>query len=479
MKRKILLLVALVVLSASAYAVFRGLRARENTAVMVAAVPVRPALDGWPAEFRRRIEVSEEICLDGPDRQSGLEALAQLYHANGFFPEAEQCYRGLIQVDGGNARWPHRLASVLANFGQLEGAVELWEAAKRLDGAYLPLRIQLGNARLKLNRGTEAAEEFQAVLLKDPGNVHALVGLARVDAQAGRYGEARQRLEKVNPGNNEQFGADVLVLVYEKLGLTAEADAIRGQSKTSRPYVDTPDPWVDGIYEDCYEPFRLILAAGAAERNSRQSDAWKLLQRAERYAPDNVAVQYHLGIHAGRYLDTPTALRHLERCVALQRDFADGWLRLFILHRARGDQARMAQALAAGLANCPRSAALHLEHGRYLASQNKPEEALAAFSESVRLRPEEGEGYVEMALVYFSTDRIAQGLERMEAALKAEPQHPMALSTLAMHQVRNGSEADALRWLQALRQQPRIKQTEREHLARLFRERFGRDPQID
>jgi len=53
---------------------------------------------------------------------TGLIALSRLYHANGFFNEALQCYAGLQRLQLGEARWLHLKASILAGFGRLDEA---------------------------------------------------------------------------------------------------------------------------------------------------------------------------------------------------------------------------------------------------------------------------------------------------------------------------------------------------------------------
>ena len=133
----------------------------------------------------------------GDNRIAALGELSRLYHANGFFAEACQCYQALLQADGADPLWPYRFATIVAGYGQLADALPLLRRAVSLAPDYIPARIRLGDTLLKMNQKAEAGAAYAAVLDREPNNPYALLGLARLDVDAGRWAEARERLEVV------------------------------------------------------------------------------------------------------------------------------------------------------------------------------------------------------------------------------------------------------------------------------------------
>jgi tetratricopeptide (TPR) repeat protein len=238
---------------AAAVAVLGGLaatgyfwwRASAQREIVAAGIPYRPDLNALPAEMAQRVAACERRAHAGPNRIVALGELSRLYHANGFFPEAGQCYQGLLQVDAADPHWPYRLAIILAGYGQLDDALPLWRQAAKLAPDYVPARLRLGDTLLKTNRNVEAARVYAAVLERESRNPYALLGLARIDVDAGRWEAARERLEVVVQQSNFGIGYDLLPTVYEHLGEAARAEAIRARQKASGAFYDVPDPWID------------------------------------------------------------------------------------------------------------------------------------------------------------------------------------------------------------------------------------------
>ena len=448
-------------------------RVGAQRAIVAAGIPHRPDLRALPAEMPRRVAACERRAQAGPDRIVALGELSRLYHANGFFPEASQCYQGLLQVDAADPHWPYRLAIILAGYGRLDDALPLWRQAVKLAPDYVPARLRLGDTLLKTNQNTEAAKVYGAVLERESRNPYALLGLARIDVDAGRWEAARERLEVVVQQSNFGIGYDLLPTVYEHLCEAGRAEAIRARQKASGAFYDVPDPWIDDLVYDCYDTYRISAAAGTADHAGDTRAAIRILERALTLAPDQAVFQYQM---AGLYLrvrEYSTARRHFERSIELAPDFSDGWAQLTDLLMKLGDPAASDRALADGLAHCPKSPGLHLECGRRLDAAGRFPEAIKEFQDTIRLRPQEADGYVNLAGVYFKLDRIDEGIAEMRKSLQIEPENPIALSTLAFFAIRTGDQAGAREWLRRIRQQPRISPQDREVLEKAFQQQFG------
>lgn len=212
----------------------------RRTVIAVASVPSFPASHDLPVELAKRIRNGETRIKNGTDVIAALGELSLLYHANGRYAEASYCYQGLLQLDASNPRWAHRFATILAVNGQLEDAVMLWRWTVSHAGDFTPACIRLADSLLKLNKPNEAAGFYLKVLKREPENSYALLGMARLDLDAGRWQEARERLETAVARSDYAVGYDLLVTVCEKQGDNARAEAIRSQHKASGAFLTSP-----------------------------------------------------------------------------------------------------------------------------------------------------------------------------------------------------------------------------------------------
>lgn len=453
-----------------------GYRAWQRGNVITASVPPRVTPSGMPVEFAQRVAGADRRARQGPDRLQALQELAQLYHANGHYNEALAAYRGLQRLETGDARWPYRTANILANYGQLEDAIPFWKEAIARDPSYAPAYVHLGAALLKLNRPAEAASVFDDLLRREPDNAYARTGLARVAIAANDWSEAKAQLEAAARASNGAIGTDLLVMVYERSGLAAQATQIRGRSKAAGTYTDPIDPFIEETYADCYGAYQLTVIAGAVANRGETGRAAEFLERALRISPEDGTIHYQAGLLYWQMRDFARAEKHFVRTTELSPDFSDAWLKLAELRQQHNDLLGSNAVLLQGLARCPNSPALHLEYGRRLASANRAGEALKHFRESIRLRPEEAAPYIDIALMFFRQDRIDEGEKELVAALRAEPGHPMAISTLALLAITRGNREQAQRWYNEVRIQPRIMAEQRADLAQRFRQKFGAEP---
>jgi tetratricopeptide (TPR) repeat protein len=442
---------------------------------VAASLPVRPDLSAAPATLREQITAAEAQARTRIGALRGLKTLSRLYHANGFLGEAARCYDCLAKLDPAEPRWLHFQASILAGYGEMDAALVLWRRVVALAPDYLPAQIRLGDGELKSNHPAEAAAAYANILQRDPSNAYALLGLARLDYEAERWDQALARLETVVAQTNYALGYDLIVTLYERNGQTQRAREIRGAHKASGAFRDPPDPWLDDMLDVCFDPYRLALSAGLLARNGNGAQAVQLLERAIGLAPDDVAVRFQLGTLSVAQGNFPVARAQLERCTQLAPDFADGWAQLSALQTQLGDDTAAAQTLATGLARCPQSPGLQLMRARDLQRAGLSAEAIASFRESIRLRPNEADAYIELANYLITLGRTDEGIPLLQQAVEAEPGNPMALSFLTFHAITTGDERSARRWFAQVREQPRVPPEQVEKLRAAYREQFGRE----
>jgi Flp pilus assembly protein TadD len=437
------------------------------------AIPPRPLLEGVPAALLRRIEEAEDAAYDGPDRLAGLKELVRLYHANGYLAEARQGYTGLLALEPANPRWAHSLASIQANFGELEEAIAGWETVVRLAPDYLPARVRLGDAYLKRNADAEADAAYRAVLERDTTNAYALVGRGRVAINAQDWEAARAFLMRATAATDDRIGGDLLATVYEELGQTDAAQDLRAREDRMGSYTDQPDPWLEELLPVCYDPFRLAVSGGLAAFAGFPEKGLRWLRQAAELSPDDANIHYQLGhlyLTMGRVEEAQAAF---EKTLAVNPGFSDGWLWLSEVMMAKGMPGTAGRILLEGLEHCPDSPGLHLAYGRRLIARGSYEAAIEELRESVRLRPNEASGYNSLAVAYIRSGREAEGVETLRRALAAEPANPFALSTLTMQTIVSGTPDEAAAWLRRCREHPRIQGDALEQLERAYVGRFG------
>lgn len=472
-KRKLRIILVSVVLAVIASGAWWEI-VTKHQGLVVSLLPATPDLTTAPAILQNEIAAAEEQAHSRFGAVAGLAKLSRLYHANGFLNEAVQCYKGVEQLEPSEPRWLHFHAAILAGFGELEPARALWHRVVELAPDFLPARLRLGDCEFKSNRAGEAAAIYAAVLQHDPGNSYAVLGLARLDYEAQRWAKAQERLEQVVKQTDYILGYDLIVSLYEQTGQSEKARAIRAAHKASGAYRDVPDPWIDGIMDVCYDPYRLALTAGFMARDGDAAKSVHLLERAIELNPDNASLRFQLGTLSASQGHLTVAREQLERCVRLAPAFADGWARLSELQAQQGENSAAAQTLSKGLLSCPNSAGLHLMHASHLQQAGLNTQAINEYQEAIRLRPNEAEPYIRLSSFYIQLGQAAEAILILQESLEAEPDNPMALSTLAYYAISAHNEPSALQWLEKVRNQPRVQPEQVAKLLGAYQEQFGR-----
>lgn len=470
----IFLLLILIGVSVPALLWFR----REQTVADVVArsVPPEPDLTAASPILRARLsEIEEKLEKRGLKREA-LGELSRVYHANGYMTEAVSCYSGLEQLEPKEPRWFYRHSVILAGYGDIDPALQLLLRTTELEGSYLPAQLRLADVYLKKNESTKAASIYQTILQKSPSAHYALLGLARIDYEANRLSQAKDRLESLVKATHYELGYDLIVEVYEKLGMREQAEAVRGTVKASGAFRDPPDPWVDELMEECFDPYRLSLAGGAADRSGDMATAIRLLERAAQYAPNDLGPRFQLGNVYLQRGDVNAALPHFKQCTTMAPDFADGWAYLSDALGRLGDAPAASRTILTGLSHCPDSPGLHLMRARELRNAGQLAAAIDEFKSSIRLRPNEAEAYIELGNMLIQSDRVAEGIAQIEMSLVAEPENPAALGVLAIHAISTGHENDAKQWLERAKKQPRMRADQVERLQSAFQTTFGHAP---
>lgn len=474
MKKPLLLsgLLALV-LSAGGGAFYLYEQSVHAAEVFAAAIPATPDLAGWPAPIRQRFQATERKLAESP--VEGLAELSRLYHANGFLAEAVQCYSGLEQLQPNEPRWFHLHATILAGYGENDPALLLWKRTVGLAPDYVPAHLRIGDVYVRKADFSAATQVYRDILKDHPDEPYAKLGLARCEFEAGHWDRARQILEPLVAQTNYTLGYDLIVTAYERLGMDEPARAIRGRMRHSSAYRDPIDPWCEALADDCYDVYALTHASGAAERNRDFDLAFRRINQALALDPSRATTYFQLGKLYQHLKEYAKARENLERCIQLDPAFPDAWAMLAALLETVGNRAAADQAMMDGLKHCPMASGLLQQNAERLVRDGHMEESLPLYREAIRYAPNSADPYVAMTVVLMRLGRKQEAVETLESALRAEPDHPGVLASLAYIAVNDHDEPTARKWILQLQNQPRVREGNLPQILAAYRAQFGRD----
>jgi protein O-GlcNAc transferase len=387
-----------------------------------------------------------------PVDRYALAEYTLLCHANGLLPEAVRGYEALLVVDPTEPRWPHLLANILTGYGRMEEALPWLQRATVLAPAEPIVWQRLGETFLKSNRLPEAAAAFDEVLKRRPADIHALFGLARCDLQAGRFTAARSRLQEAVGANPDFPGAQsLLATVFERLGNPAAAQAARLRVRGDGRYTEAPDPWAVDLVKYCHNPYTLLVAASALSSDAKHRDALPLLERAIALDPHDARLHRQQGNALARLGDLPAARPKLAQALAL--DPTNEKIRTDLINVLKGlkDTPALEQVILDGVSANPESAGFRFEAGLVAVRHGRVDDAVALFSEVWTREPDQTAAPCELAAVYFSAGRDAEGEAVLAQLLARHPDDPAVLTVLVRRgiETRDSRTGDWLRRAQA------------------------------
>jgi tetratricopeptide (TPR) repeat protein len=240
-----------------------------------------------------------------------------------------------------------------------------------------------------------------------------------------------------------------------------------------RVFTDLPDPWVDELSSVCYDAYLLSVAASTANFGGQQAAALEMINRAIGLAPDASTYRRQAGQYLLQSQDFAGARVHLAKAVELNPTDSESWLRYLDALHGLGQNREYITALRAALANCPQSSGLHLEYARWLKASDRVDGAIAEFRYAYELRPSEAAPLIELATTYLSAGRSDDAIDALKEALQRQPDHPMALGTLAYIAITKNDEAEARRWFEQFRKQSRSPPEFTTKLQQAFQQQFG------
>jgi len=427
----------------------------------------------------QRIEAAVKAVVAAPADWQGWLHLGMQYHANEMLTQAVPCYEQAAALAPDEARPHYYLARILADSGELAGAIVTMRRAATLAEGFAPAHWQLGLLLLESDDREAAAPEFERALELDPSDRVGWVGLARVALQEGRPEQALEALERASAlrGSNDGYIQLLLGTTYARLGRTTEAERSLARAGTSSPH--WPDPWTVAV-ESLRVSFGYRLRVGERLISAgRVEEGVRMLEALRRDYPDEVSVLLNLGVGygmLGRYDEAiqtfETVLEAFPRNASVHENLARAQLR-----KARTEDPDTASRLERSanehvdraLEFGPESAGAHGLNGALLATEQRFADAARAYGLAFEYAPRQPKWVLRAAGMYRQLNDWHAIIELLEPVTLLMPDKAEVWYDLGVARMRTGQLEAADQALQRAASLVPNEQAPRQALAELAR----------
>ena len=371
-----------------------------------------------------------------PRRGEARGALGMLLLAADYPDAAGRCLRRAARLAPGEFRWPYYLGHAFMRLGDLDGAVDSFERALRIDPEDVAALVWLMHAQVDRDRPDEAERLLARARALHPNTQAVLYQGGRAALAAGNHAEAVKRLEaalRLNPAATVIHyplamawrGAGDLDRARDHL---ARGGARTGGRTAAGGAVAFPDPLMAAVYTMLRSPqSHRDLGLQAAERGD-WPEAVRQLGRGVEMAPDNAVMRLNLGTALIRVGEAPAALVQLEAAVRLDPGFAAAHFLIGTLFERSGRDAEAVERYTAAATSDASLSVAHLRLGDALRRTGRFEAALLRYR---KIQGEQARFGEAMALVRLG--RYVEALQTLGAAgerYPAEPSFPHAMARL-------------------------------------------------
>jgi HemY protein len=416
-----------------------------------ASLPAMPDLSRQAAALREALHGAEQKVMSARLSLEGIAELARLYHGNGYYQEADACWRILHAEQPREAHWCYYLADLRRLASDDTGMVSFLEQTIRLAPEYSPAWLKLAEWEFKTGQLDAAERDYHRRLALVPGDPYAGLGLVRVALQRDRRDEGRRLIEQLV--RDVPAFASAHNLYAEMLAGEGDADGANMQRYLSRlagRFRDADDPWLEELQASCFDPSRLALLASIEDMTNHGDHGVALLERAMRIAPDDARGYDELGRVYVRLGNTAKALTLFEQGIKLPNASAGLYAVLTQTYVDLNQPVKALQAAAQGLALMPNALELLTARGNALQAAGRLEEAVEAFRLVVQRAPDVCEAHFNLGNTLLQLGRTDDAYVFLKRALELQPTFPKALIVLGQSELKAGRLDSAAQYLRPL-----------------------------
>jgi tetratricopeptide (TPR) repeat protein len=370
------------------------------------------------ARYDQAILVMEAADKASPGRVEFGGKLAELYLRKGRYDDAAAKAKSLLAANP--SLMPLRLihGQALLAKGDPDALKDFADVARE-NPKFPQAQLFLARAYARLGRTAEAQAAYREAIRLDPQFTQAKVELAIVSGQKVDRAELQKQVEqlraalKANPKNllaRETLARNLMALEQKKEAkeeLKAILDVAPGHASAN------------------------LLMARLSAADGKRDEAVNYLRAALRANPSNVEANSLLAQYLVQANRRDEAARHLEAALQVNPTLSDLKIQLASIYLQMGrlpDALRLAHEVQKAE---PKSAGPPLLSGLVLISQQKPQEAIEAFGQALKVKPDLAPAYGGLGQAYQQLNQNDKAVEAYQRALAINDKDPATLNNLA------------------------------------------------
>lgn len=406
-------------------------------------LPELRAYPNLPNSFTAVLSSTRAAVRDPTRDAPQLRKLAQLYQANRLNQEARACYDLIARISPGlEPRDHYLLAQLMLDAGELTEAQAHLRSVVAQDPTYFPARLLLGDVLFKTGEEDAAAAEYNAILARDPQSALTAVALARLDLQRGQDELAIERLNKVVTAHPES--ASAIALLAQVLGRRGETERAAALTQQSRLLHDpiASDPWLDGLWSECYDKQRLALRFEEFFLAGQLDETLVLMKRLLEVDPESWIPPMLRGWSAARAGDVDGAVREYRLALAKGGDPERICPLLAVILAKRPAEAEA--AMAEFYAKKPESIPILIAYADAAVRAADHETSLKLLRQLVEREPYLYKPNMDLARLLWSTPQREEAVACLRRIVKVFPVDIASRGLLAQHYLERADPAAAI-----------------------------------
>jgi tetratricopeptide (TPR) repeat protein len=368
---------------------------------------------------------------------AGLAAVilcAATWHQIGFWQNSEILFRHSLEVTADNEVARNNLGTVLMDRGQVDAALNEFQAALRDRANCVEAHNNLGNALKQKGQTPAAIREYETAIRLQPGFADPHNNLATMLLAQGQTNAAFQEFQnavRLRPDYVE--ARNNLAALLDLAGRTNEAIA-----QFQQVIALSPD------YPDAHYNFGTLLARGG------QTDlAISQFQQALREKPDDPQAHFELGNALASQGQADDAIVQLQAAVRLKNDWPEAHNNLGNVLAMRGQTQAAIREFQAALRLQPDDADAHYNWANLLAKNGQPDGAIAQFQQALSLRPDDADTHYKLGNLFAKAGRTDEAMGQFQAAIRLAPDFAEAHNNLGNLLAARDRADDAIAQFQA------------------------------
>ncbi|MBW8001356.1 MAG: tetratricopeptide repeat protein [Planctomycetes bacterium] len=437
---KKLLLVTIGLIVVGLFATFVILVNNSASENILTALPQIPNLSGKSESFVQHLlsadkQARNALSSDRDLKKFGQKTgqLGELYQANEFFDQANECYEIASRFDPRNPLWPHHLAFLAQTMGQNELAQKLLERTIELTPDYYPSLLKLADIYYKTQKIEKAKTAYEKCLKLAPENPYALLGLGRIELDNSNWLKAQDYLQRTIKAD-QKFGSAYrwLALIHEHFGRTKQMQKTRDIANSYGRFVSNADQWVVNIDLQCYDSKRLTSLYDNALQMRRVEIAEQFFQRALTLDPQNAKLYFIRGTFFLKAKRLTASQKALEKAIELDPNSAPYFRKLALAlleqNKLKPAEQMFLRSLELDL-ECPFT--MYYNMGSIYLRTKRYEKAIYFYKKGAENDPKIERVYYTIGLCYQKLGQLDKAIEYWEKELQAKYDNPLVHYNMA------------------------------------------------